>query len=56
MASYNPKDFDEIKHYETLQEIINELSEVLLPPERVTVSEAAEKYRIVYNPPAYTGP
>lgn len=56
MASYNPKNFDDIKHYETLQEIITELSEVLLPPERVTVSEAAEKYRVVYNPPAYTGP
>lgn len=42
--------------YSSLKEMIVEFADVLLPPERVSVSEAAEKYRIVYNPPAYHGP
>lgn len=46
----------EYKTYDTLQDIINDLSEVLLPPERVSIPQAAEKYRRVYNPPAYVGP
>ena len=46
----------ELKRYQTLQEIINDLSEVLLPPERISVPDAAAKYRRVYNPPAYVGP
>jgi phage terminase large subunit GpA-like protein len=30
---------------------VSDLSDILLPPERISVSEAAAKYRHVYNPP-----
>jgi len=46
----------ETKFYKTLKSIIVDLSEVLLPPERIKVSDAAEKYFRIHNPPAYTGP
>lgn len=39
------------KNYEGLQAIIDDLSDMLLPPERISVSDAAAKYRKVYNPP-----
>lgn len=55
MASYTDNSVSETKQYGTIKDIIADLSEVLLPPERITVSEAAEKYRTVYNPPAYVG-
>lgn len=42
--------------YPSVKGMIEELSSVLIPPERIAVHEAAEKYRRVYNPPAYTGP
>ena len=54
MASF--KNESSIKKYRCLQEIINDLSEVLLPPERISIADAAAKYRRVYNPPAYVGP
>lgn len=41
----------DIKRYGSLHEIVEDLAGMLLPPERVTVSEAAGKYRKVYNPP-----
>lgn len=46
----------EVKKYSSLKHIVSELSEILLPPERIRVSDAAAKYRVVYNPPAYVGP
>lgn len=54
MGSYNFR--PEHREYQCLQEIINDLSEVLIPPERISVGDAAAKYRRVYNPPAYVGP
>jgi phage terminase large subunit GpA-like protein len=42
--------------YKGLGEMICELAEVLRPPERLTVSDAAEKYRYVNNPGSYVGP
>lgn len=51
MASYSDKATSSIKRYESLQSILDDLADMLLPPERITVSEAAEKYRKVYNPP-----
>jgi phage terminase large subunit GpA-like protein len=46
----------EQKRYSSLKEIVADLSEIMLPPERISVSDAAAKYRVVYNPPAYVGP
>lgn len=51
MAHYTDRSIAESKRYTSLQEIITDLSDVLLPPERISVSEAAAKYRKVYNPP-----
>lgn len=53
---YNDDALKTQRRYSTIKSIITDLSEIMLPPERITVSEAAEKYRRVYNPPAYTGP
>jgi len=39
-----------------LREVIDAIPDVLRPPEDLTVSEAAERYRQVYNPGAYVGP
>lgn len=56
MSAYTDDSIADFEKHETLQGLINELSEVLLPPERISVAEAAEKYFTVYNPPAYQGP
>lgn len=56
MSAYTDESIADFEKHETLQGLINELSEVLLPPERISVAEAAEKYFTVYNPPAYQGP
>jgi phage terminase large subunit GpA-like protein len=42
--------------YKTLGDIITESAAIFQPPERLTVSEAAEKYVYLHNPPAYIGP
>lgn len=45
------------EHYEgRLSAMILGVAEILQPPERLTVSQAAEKYRYVNNPGAYVGP
>jgi phage terminase large subunit GpA-like protein len=41
--------------YKSLGEIIIGVAEILQPPERLSVSEAAEKYRYLNNPGAYVG-
>ena len=41
--------------FETLEDIIGLASDALRPRERLTVAAAAEKYRFVHNPPAYSG-
>lgn len=56
MSHFTDLSIREFKHYPSIRSIIEELSEILLPPERITVTEAAEKYFRVYNPPAYSGP
>lgn len=56
MAHYTDQSISEKQEYSTLQGLINDLSSVLLPPERITVAEAAEKYYTIYNPPTYHGP
>ncbi len=43
------------KKYESLEDIFSDVSESLRPPRRMTVSEAAEKYRYLYNPGSYVG-
>ena len=42
--------------YQNLGEIVVEMCDALTPPERLTVSEAAAKYRYLNNPGAYVGP
>lgn len=44
------------KHFESVGHIFCELAEMLRPPERLSVSAAAEKYRYVNQPGAYVGP
>lgn len=56
MAHYKQHSHLLEKRYDSIKEIIADVSELLIPPERVKVSEAAAKYRIVYNPPVYVGP
>jgi len=56
MAHFSVKPSNDVGRHETLQELINDLSSVLLPPERITVAEAAAKYYTIYNPPTYHGP
>jgi phage terminase large subunit GpA-like protein len=41
--------------YEHLGELILECAEIFEPPERLSVSEAAERYVDLHNPPAYIG-
>jgi len=42
--------------YKSLSAIVVDLAEQLRPPERLTVAQAAEKYRYVNQPGAYVGP
>lgn len=42
--------------YKSLAAIVVDLAEQLRPPERLTVAQAAEKYRYVNQPGAYVGP
>ena len=42
--------------FESLEEMIAEVAAAIRPPERLTVSEAAEKYRRLNNPGSYVGP
>ena len=42
--------------YNSIADIVDRLSDVLKPPERLTVSQAAEKYRRLNNPGSYVGP
>ena len=42
--------------FDSLGAILKAASEALRPPERLSVSEAAEKYRYVHNPGHYIGP
>lgn len=42
--------------YQTVEPLITTLADILDPPERITVAESAEKYRILNNKGAYTGP
>lgn len=51
MASYNERALSGVKDYDRLQAVFDDLADMLLPPERISVSEAAGKYRKVYNPP-----
>jgi len=39
-----------------LEQIIVDTAEMVRPPERLTVSQAAEKYRMLNNPGSYVGP
>lgn len=44
------------KSYESIDEIFCDLADILRPPERLSVSLAAAKYRYVNQPGAYVGP
>lgn len=51
MSAYTDQSISGNKRYESLQSIITDLADMLLPPERISVAEASAKYRKVYNPP-----
>jgi len=42
--------------YDSLEQMVAQAAEVIRPPDRLTVAEAAEKYRWIDNPGNYTGP
>lgn len=42
--------------YEHLGDLVLDISEILRPPERLTPSEAAARYRYLNNPGSYVGP
>ncbi|MGF7178058.1 phage terminase large subunit GpA-like protein [Azospirillum doebereinerae] len=42
--------------FNTLEDILLACAESIRPPERLTVAEAAEKYRVLNNPGSYVGP
>lgn len=42
--------------FKSLEEMIVRAAEAVRPPERLTVSQAAEKYRFLNNPGSYVGP
>jgi phage terminase large subunit GpA-like protein len=42
--------------YETLDEIVRSVATLLRPPERLTISQAAERYVYISNPGSYVGP
>ena len=42
--------------FDTIEDILIGLSELLRPPERIKISEAAEKYVYLNNPGSYIGP
>ena len=44
-----------MNEYASLEEMMVERAEIVRPPERISVSEAAEKYRYVYQPGSYVG-
>ena len=43
-------------YFDTFREMVRELATALEPPERLTPTQAAEKYRILQIPGAYNGP
>lgn len=45
-----------MNRYKSLGDLFVALADQLEPPERITVSEAAEKYRYINQPGAYVGP
>lgn len=46
----------DVHEFRTLEEMIVASSEMVRPPEKLTVSEAAAKYRYLNNPGSYIGP
>ena len=42
--------------FDSLENMIVQTADGVRPPERLTVSQAAEKYRKLNNPGAYVGP
>jgi phage terminase large subunit GpA-like protein len=41
--------------FRSLEEMVASVADLLQPPDRLTVSEAAAEYRYINNPPAYVG-
>ena len=44
------------KSYQSLTEIVLDMADILRPAERLSVSQAAEKYRYLNNQGSYVGP
>jgi phage terminase large subunit GpA-like protein len=52
----HPTTKEEITLFDSLEEMIVAAADAVRPPERITVSEAAERYHIVNNPGQHVGP
>jgi phage terminase large subunit GpA-like protein len=53
---FDPTTRDEITLFDSIEEMIVAAAEAVRPPERITVSEAAERFHIVNNPGQHVGP
>jgi phage terminase large subunit GpA-like protein len=53
---FDPTTRDEITLFDSIEEMIVATAEAVRPPERITVSEAAERFHIVNNPGQHVGP
>lgn len=51
----NPADGSDVRIYDTLEEMIKVGADTVRPPERLTVSQSAEKYRYLDNPGSFVG-
>lgn len=51
----NPADGQDVRLFDTLEEMIAVSAAAVRPPERLTVSQSAEKYRYLNNPGSYVG-
>jgi phage terminase large subunit GpA-like protein len=45
-----------MSRFQSLEQMVLATAEAVRPPERLTVAEAAEKYRYINNPGSYVGP
>lgn len=52
----NPETKEFTRIFATLEEMIVEAADAVRPPERLTVSQAAARYRYLNNPGSYVGP
>lgn len=55
-VAVHPTSKKQVTLYDSLEEMVVATAEAVRPPERITVSEAAERYHVVNNPGQHVGP